>query len=238
MKVVGGYIQNDWAESLSASLAADAGENAKLAEDQHLHVDGLFVAHQASIAIIPVGAGAVAFDMKYHVFFVFEAPRILDGDQVFPGIVMHSHRFRSASAPNPEISNRSLLDGKSLFLRHRIPLAALCEKGVLKSLPNHERARDGRCPIVLVLVSLLVFREFCSKVFLSCLPGGLIPHWPWPPGEVDYTISNNKPLMIWQGGWEKFNGVKQVYGRGVKMFPGKERVPGGGLAPEPKDDAR
>jgi len=196
VKVVGGYIQNDWAESLSASLAADAGENAKFTQDQHFHVDGLFVAHQASVAIIPVGAGAVAFDMKDHVFFVFEAACILDGDQVFPGIVMHSHRFRSASAPNPEISNRSLLDGKSLFLRHRIPLVALREKGVLKSLPNHERESDSRCPIVLVLVSPFIFRELCSEVFFSCLPGGLIPHWPWPPGGLDYAISNSKPLMI------------------------------------------
>ena len=59
-----GGAGNDWAESLGAPLAADSGQNAKLAQNQHIDVYRLVVAHQASVPLVRIGARAVAFDVK------------------------------------------------------------------------------------------------------------------------------------------------------------------------------
>src|SRR5258708_27389233 len=101
--------------SLSASLAADSGQNAKFAKNQHINVYRLVVPHQAGVPLVPIGACAVSFDVKYHVFFMFEPPRVLNRDQQFPGIVVHGHLLRSCGAPNPKIAEQNLLADKSLF---------------------------------------------------------------------------------------------------------------------------
>jgi len=178
-------------ENSGASLAADSGENAKLAQDQHLHVYGLVVTNQASVPFLAIEASAVALDAKYHVFFMFEPPGVFHRDQELPGIVMHGHLLRSGGAPNPEISHRSLLAGKGLLLRNRIPFLALRDKGVSKSLPNEQRESDSRCPVLLAFVPQLIFRELCGEIFLRGLLGVFFPHLARLPGKLVYTTSTN-----------------------------------------------
>lgn len=160
---------------LGGPLAADSGENTKLAQDQDIDVHVFVVAHQMSVTS---GACGVAFDVKNDVFLVFEAAGVFQRDQEFPGIVMNGHLLRSGRAPNSKISERSLLAGKGFFLRDGIPHAALLEDGISKTFPNEEGARDGGFSIELVFALLAFFRQFCRQVFLRGLLGALIPHGP------------------------------------------------------------
>src|SRR6267143_5217769 len=59
---------------LSVPLAAYSGQNAQFTQDQHIHVYGQLVPHQAGIPILPVRSRPVAFDAKDHVLFMFEPP--------------------------------------------------------------------------------------------------------------------------------------------------------------------
>jgi hypothetical protein len=59
-------------------LAAYAGKNAELAENQHIDVDRLIVSGEVSITI---GTCGVTLDVKNDVFFVFEPAGVLENDQ-------------------------------------------------------------------------------------------------------------------------------------------------------------
>ena len=154
-------------------MAADSGEDAKLAEDQDIDVHVFVVAHQMSVTS---GACGVAFDVKNDVFLVFEAASVFQRDQEFPGIVMNGHLLGSGRAPNSKISERSLFAGKGFFLRDGIPFAALLEDGISKTFPNEEGARDSGFSIELVFALLAFFRQFCGQVFLRGLLCAFIPH--------------------------------------------------------------
>lgn len=94
-------------------MASNSGENAKLAEDQEIDVYGLIVAGEVGVA---GGAFGVAFDVKDHVFFMFETAGVLESDQELSGIVMDGHLLGSGGAPNSEIAEGSFLAGEGLFL--------------------------------------------------------------------------------------------------------------------------
>src|SRR5258708_26295826 len=88
--------------SLSASLAADSSQNAKFAKNQHINVYRLVVPHHAGLPLVPIGACAVSFDVKYHFFFIFEPPPLLHREQPFPVIVLHGHVLHSRGSPIPK----------------------------------------------------------------------------------------------------------------------------------------
>src|SRR5580658_3601910 len=138
----------------------------------------------------PTGSGRVTFDVKYRVFFMFQAAGVFHGDQEFLGIEMHGHVFRGGSAPNPKISKGSFLAGEGLFLGHSIPLAALREDSVTKTLPNMQGVGDGRFVIEFCFGFLPLFSKFSGQKLLRRLFCAFVPH-AVSPGELSYTRSNS-----------------------------------------------
>jgi len=171
-------LENGLTVELGISLALHSGENAKLTHNQHVDVHGLLVARKANVAIVAVGACAVAFDVKDDVLFMLEPACVDDSDYEFSGIKMHGHLLGFVGTPNPEIAHHGFLAGQSLFLRDGIPLVALLENQLLHALPNKERALDRQRIVELIFVALLFFGKLGGQIFLRGLLGVLIRHGP------------------------------------------------------------
>src|SRR5437879_852073 len=167
-------VSNPIPQSPLLSLPLHPGQNTQFPHDQHVDVHRLLVPRQPSRPCGPFGSCPGSFYVQDHVFFVLQPPCVLHRDQKFPRIIVHRHLFRLRRAPNSQISQPRFLAGERLFLRYRVPFAALLENRVFHAFPNPSRPRHRQCLILLRLVNLLFFRQLCSQILLRGLLGYLI----------------------------------------------------------------
>src|SRR5260370_1775379 len=103
--------------------AADAGEDAKFAQDDDVEIGALVVAGK-----IGFGAAVVALDGESGVAFVLGAGRVLHAHLKFFGIVVDGDDVGLAGAANAQIPKNGFLAGKRIRLGNGVHCSELGHK--------------------------------------------------------------------------------------------------------------